>query len=483
MKEFPTCGVKELKQMKKHDVFLIFFSGMIIILLLGCSRKNTNTTVPLDPPANFSYSGQAIIPDKWWTVFKDQHLNALVDTALANNFDLLAVWYRIAEARAVVDRESSFLLPDIQASAQSGISYPEPNFVGGENLRLGLSAVYEVDLWGRIRSGIEAERYRAEASLWDYQAAAISLSAEITLTWYQLMTAWYQLELAEAQIDNNEAILDLIKARFGSGQIRGVDILRQKQLLVATREQKILLESGIRILEHQLAVLLGTPPREEMDYRPSGLPELPPLPETGLPAELVERRPDVKRAFNLLKVADREVATAISNKYPRLTITGNISQRANNPQDLFQDWAYSIGANLMAPLFYGGRLRAEVDRTEAVKMQRLYEYGQNVLVAFREVEDALIQERKQLETLEVLEEQVDLARQTRDQLRMEYFNGLSNYLDVLTAIDQEQQLQRNLISARLTLLEYRIALYRSLAGAFEVVDEDQEFNENSIHED
>ncbi len=433
----------------------------------SCTPKTARVALPLDAPEAFSRSGDIEAPQRWWTAFEDQELNTMVSYALDSNFNLMTAWQRFRAAEAVVDRESSYLLPDIEASLQGATNYPQPDFVGGENLRFGLSTAYELDLWGRISSRIDAERYRAEASFFDYQAAAISLSAEITRTWYQLIAAWQQLEVVEEQLETNEKILSLIRARFGSGQIRGVDILRQQQLLESSREQKILIEANIQTLEHQLAVLLGIPPQNEPSYFPDTLPALPPLPETGIPAELVQRRPDVQEAFFLLKAADREVAAAISDQYPRFAISGGISVRANNAQDLFQDWAYSLAGNLLAPLFYGGRLSAEVDRTEAVKEQLLYEYGQRVLVAFQEVEDALVLERKQAERIAVLAEQLQLAEKTYGQLRIEYFNGLREYLDVLTALNQEQQLRRNLISARLNLLEYRIALYRALAGGFD----------------
>lgn len=155
------------------------------------------------------------------------------------------------------------------------------------------------------------------------------------------------------------------------------------------------------------------------------------------------------------------------NQYPRLSVSASTSLRSNNFKSIFKDWAYSFAGNLFAPIFYGGELNAEIDRNEAVKNQRLYEYGQAVLTAFREVEDALIQEQKQLERIEVIEEQIDLIRQSYEQLRVQYFNGAGNYLDVLTALDQEQQLRRDLLAANLTLLEFRIALYRALAGNFE----------------
>lgn len=411
------------------------------------------------------------MPDEWWTSFNDPALNKLVDTALAGNLDIRTIWYRFQEARAIVDRQASFLLPDIEASIRSSLNRPQPDFVGGENVQLGVSAFYEVDLWGRISALTQAERYRAEASFADYQAAGISLSAEISLNWYRLQAALEQLDIINKQIETNEEVITFIKAQFGSGQIRSVDILRQQQLLEATLEQKIQAEARVAVLEHQLAVLLGKPAQEAIAYEPDSLPVLPPLPETGLPTELISRRPDIKSAFLLLQAADREVAAAISNRYPRLSFSTSAQLRANSFENLLEDWAYSLGGNLLAPLFYGGRLNAEVDRSQAVKQQRLYEYGQTVLIAFQEVEDALVQENKQLERIEVLQEQLSLADRAYRQLRIEYFNGLSDYLAVLIALREAQQLRRDLLTANLNLLEFRIALYRALAGGFETASE------------
>ena len=435
-----------------------------IAALTYCSPPPTQSLLPLSPPDSFSYVGEQERSAKWWTSFADNRLNELIEQALDSSFNLRSAWQRFRAAEAVADRESSFLLPDIEAFFSAGRSYPEPDFRGGENQQIGMSASYEVDLWGRIRYRVQAERYRAEANRLDYQAAAISLSAEIALTWYRLMAQWGQLKLIREQIETNENILKLIVARFGSGQIRGVDILRQKQLVEATREQQIIAESQIRVLENQLAVLLGVSPTEEVAYIPDTLPPLPPLPQTGIPTELVQRRPDVQAAYYALLAADREVASAISARYPRLAINVSSSARSNEVDDIFKNWAYSFGANLLAPLFYGGRLSAEVDRTKAVEQQFLFDYGQTVLIAFREVEDALVQEEKQQARIRVLEEQVELAQQAYEQLRVEYFNGLSDYLAVLTATNQEQQLRRDLIAAKLTLLTFRIDLYRALAG-------------------
>lgn len=451
-----------------------FFSLITILFLSNCNPKTVPSNPPLEIPEKFSASGAAPLMDEWWLNFNDPQLDTLVATALDSNFSLRVAWQRYETALAIVDRETSNLLPDVEGNVQSAISRPEPDFVGGENVQLGLRATYEVDLWGRIRASIEAERFRAEASENDFKAAAIALSGEITTVWYRLQAENFQLRQVEAQIETNEKILRLLNARFGSGQIRGVDILRQKQLIASTREQKAFVEARIGLLQHQLAVLLGNPPDQNIYQTNDSLPELPPLPDTGIPMDLIERRPDVQMAYNNLEAADREVAAAISNQYPRLTLRTNGSLRSNNFQDILQGWAYSLAGNLLVPIFYGGRLSAEVDRTEAVKNQRLHQYAQSVLIAFREVEDAIIQENRQKETISAISEQVELASQSAEQLKMQYFNGMSNYLDVLTALDQEQQLRRNLITARLNLLEYRIALYRALAGGFEVTMQQQE---------
>lgn len=454
------------------DRLLLVLLGIAVLSLsfAGCATQTGTVSLPMDAPDTFSEPGTLDVPERWWIAFGNERLNATVDSAMERNFNLKTAWQRLRAAEAVVDRESSALFPDLEASASGGASRFSDQ-ADTESIELGLSSVYELDLWGRIRSGIEAERYRAQATLSDYRAASLSLSAEIVVTWYRLAEARNQLDLVNEQIETNETVLSLLENRFGTGQIRGVDILRQRQLVESTREQRSLAESRVQVLEHQLTVLLGRAPQQGIESMPDSLPDLPTLPDTGIPIDLVQRRPDVQSALNLLRAADRDLASAISNQYPRLSFSISASTAAENAGNLFRDWALSFAGNLIAPIIYGGELSAEVDRSEAVKQQRLYQYGQTVLTAFREVEDALVLEQKQRESIRSLQKQVKLARQAYEQLQLEYFNGTSNYLDVLTALDELQQLRRDLLSARLILIEYRISLYRALAGSFETARE------------
>jgi NodT family efflux transporter outer membrane factor (OMF) lipoprotein len=445
---------------------ILLYGLSIAFLFFACSPKFSNISLPINEVENFSTTGTAVLDEKWWTAFEDETLNILIDSALQSNLNLAATWQQFVAAKATVRGEASNKWPEIAASAQTAENFPINDFRGGENTQLGLSASYEIDLWGRIRTGVQAEKFRAEGSLFDYRTAALSLSAEITSTWYQLVAAKNQLKITEKQIQVNEDIIKLIRSRFVGGQIRAVDILRQAQLLESTKEQQLIFSTNVQLLENQLAVLMGNQPQNSMNLETNVLPLLPELPEAGLPLELVRRRPDIQQSYASLLAADQDMASAVRSKYPRLSIDARGQLRANNFADLFENWAYSIAGNILAPLFYGGQLSAEVDRNKAIKQQRLYEYGQATLEAFQEVENGLLQEVMQEKRLENIRRQLELAEKSNKQLRVEFLNGFSPYLDVLVGLDGEQQLRRDYLAAQSQQIQIRIGLYRALAGGF-----------------
>ena len=405
-----------------------------------------------------------MLEKSWWIAFGDHNLNVVIDSALANNFDVLAAWQRLQAARALSRREAAELWPSFDASLQASKVYGEEAFRPDETIDLGIGASYEVDLWGRIRSQVQAEELRTLATWAEYRTATLSLAAELTLTWVQLAEAIEQIDLVDQQVETNNTVLQLIENRFGLGLVQSVDVLRQRQLVERTREQRIIADARRAALENRLAVLMGEVPGENDNLLPSELPQLPPLPDPGIPGDLIQRRPDVQQAFLRLQAADRDIASAVSNQFPRLSLSVSSVTTARGTQKLFQDWITTLSGDLLAPIFQGGELRAEVKRTRAVRQELLYTYGQTVLVALREVEDALVLEARQAEQIGLLEEQLQLADQAFVQLRVQYLNGASNYLDVLTALDDVQVLRRELLVARLALLEIRVALYRALAG-------------------
>lgn len=448
---------------------LLWFGFLVTLVFIeACSPKFDSISPPIEEPKAFSQTKGDTLINQWWKTFENEQLNRLMDTAFTHNMNLAILWNQLKAAEAIRKSQSTFLLPDIQGRAQTAASRPEPDFAGGENTQIGVSAAYEIDLWGRVRAGVQAEDFRIEGNYYDYKAAAMTLSANISRLWFRLLVIQEQIELIEQQVSTNQEVIKLIKARFGAGQVKGVDVLRQEQLLEQSKSLKIQYQANFQQTKNQLAVLLGKPPQNFEIELSDTLSELPPAPASGMPLDLVRRRPDVQRDYSFLMAADRDMAQAVRNRFPRLSLNLSAQARSNNYSELFNSWAYTLGANLVAPLLYWGRLRAEVDRTEAVKKQQLFQYGQTVLNAFQEVESALINEERQKQQIEILRKRLTMAKQTNKQLRTEFIYGFSQYLDVLLSQDQEQQLQRNLLEAIQDQYEIRISLYRALAGDFQL---------------
>jgi NodT family efflux transporter outer membrane factor (OMF) lipoprotein len=440
--------------------------ALLLLVVAGCANPiNIGPTDTGQPPPPFSDSGTDQQPERWWTAFNDPELDQQINQAFESNYSLAAAMQRVRTARALTRREASSLFPAFNGIADIGTNFgPGPN---QSTYTFALDGSFQVDLWGQIESRVQAERLRTEARCADYHALAITLSADIARTWYSLIEANAQVELLKEQIQTNRDGLIIQESRFALGLIRSADVLRQRQLLESTLEQAVVADQRIETLEHQLAVLLGQMPQSASFNPGATLPDLPPLPEAGLPIELIRRRPDVRGIFLAMNAANRDVASAISAQYPRFNLSGSVLTAAENPETLLKDWFASIGGQLIAPLLDGGLRRSEVERTSALLCELFNQYKQTVLIAFREVEDSLAQEKYQLRRIEHIKEQVKLAVQSYDQLRGQYLIGDAEYLDVLSAIQAQQSLQRQLLSAQLELVLIRISLYVALSGDFD----------------
>lgn len=433
----------------------------------GCVYPHIDRSLPLQDAPLFTVEGEEEVSERWWETLGTPQLDYQIENALGENFSLDAAWERVIESRALAWREATDLYPDLNGVADAGGAFVRGRNRG--NFALGLDASYQVDLWGRIRSAVEAERLRADSSMADYQSAALFLSAEIASTWFALVEAHAQLALVNQQIETNERGQELLEARFAGGEPNSsADVLRQRQLVDSTREQSVLIQARIELIEHQLAILNGEAPQNATYDVGIELPALPALPSTGLPSELLQRRPDVRRDFLSIMAADQDVASAISAQYPRLDLTASLATAVESPENLFRNWIGSMAGQLVAPLFDAGQRRSDVMRTAAILRQRVAEYGQTVLFAFTEVEDALAREKYANERLLLIESQIESAKKSSEILGEQYITvGNIDYLSVLTAIRDEQRLQRALLSTRLELVLARIELYRALSGDFD----------------
>ena len=439
---------------------------------VSCTPGSSYVVPPVDVPAAFAADGKAPLPAKWWTSFDDPQLNALIDEALAGNFSLKTAWDRLSAARALAKQAASSFWPQLNGDADAG-RFVTRNGAGEPRVYtndFSLDAVvsYEVDLWGRVRNTYDAAYLDASATEEDLRAAAISLSADVARTWYRLREQRGELAILREQVTTNEKYLKAIVLQFRRGQVAATDVLQQQQLVEATRGDELLVRQAIDLLENQLAILVGRVPGSMAIPAGDTMPTPPAMPATGVPAEWVRRRPDVRAAEIRVQAADHRMAAAIANQFPTLSLTANASTSAEALRDLFDNWLAGLAANLAAPIFDGGQRRAEVQRTKAVLGERLSDYGQVVLTGLGEVADAISQEARQVEYVQSLTKQLDLSGKAKRQILERYAKGSEDFTRYLTAILSYQNLQRTHLSARLSLLLYRIDLYQALAGGWEM---------------
>lgn len=453
-----------------HDRFTTFGLAAILLLLTSCSVATAPKPIAVQGQGSFSATGQAQLPEQWWQSFADPTLNQLVSQALAENLSLRSAWDRLDRFQAVARKAGAEFIP--QVSAEAGFNTTRSR-VNGHNDSLksfstGLAASYEVDLWGRIRSTSAAADLDALAGAEDLQVAALTLSAQVATTWFQLLEQKAQIAVLEQQQQINEQALELINLQFRTGQVGIADLLQQRQVVESRRGERALASGRAQVFQNQLAVLLGVAP-DQFPVVPFGKPgELPPLPETGLYSSLLVRRPDIRAAWLQVQAADQRVAAAIADRFPRLSLTGRASSTEEELEKLFDNWLASLAANLLAPIVDGGRRLAEVERTQAVAAEALHNYGQTVLEALAEVENALTQEQRQQEYLASIDRQLELSIQAGGRIRDRYLNGAVDYQRVLGAQLSTQLLQRTRLSAQRELFVNRINLCRALAGGWEM---------------
>ena len=441
-----------------------------LLISSACTPTLPSPERPLTGDSTFSVTGETPLQERWWLLFGDTTLNRLVDQAHRENLTLQIAWNRLDRAAALLKQSRSTFIPtlDLQATAATSRTESAGITINTDQYGAGLAASYELDLWGRVRAEYNAADFDFQASSEDIRSAYLSITAEVATTWYRLVEQYGQRDILRQQLDINGKTLELIDLQFRTGKVGIADVLQQRQLVERNRGELARVSAGITVLENSLAVLLAREPGQLGSHEPGSFSNLPPLPVTGLKAELLERRPDIRSAWFSVLAANQQTRAAIADRFPKLSLGASVESSTSDMASLFDDWTARLFANLVGPIVDGGRRRAEVERNRAQTEEALNLYSQKVLDAIAEVEDALAREQRQFEYLDSLEKQLDLAEQATLRIRDRYTKGAEEYQRVLASILSQQSLQRSVLTARRELYEYRIALYRSLGGSWEI---------------
>lgn len=446
-----------------------------IALLMGCASSPERAEAPaIEAPADWSsISAGSAAPEPWLEAFDSPELEALVAEALANNAELQRVsavfGQRIAEARIA----GADLMPSADLGlngARQQISTFGPTSTGGvifENYDPALNLSWELDLWGRLRNLTSAALARVELSAAELEAARLSLAAQVTKGWLNWIEAQQQVDeaarTAEAYLENQRTL----ESRFKRGLTEGLDLRRIRSLAASAQADLANRRQSRDAAARNLERLLGRYPAADLDG-PAQLPELPDRIPAGLPADLIERRPDLIAAERQLAAADREQRAAQKNLLPRISLTasgGTSSQDFNNLLDGdFRVW--SLAGNLTQPIFQGGRILANIDRSASLAEQASANYRNAALQAFLEVETTLAAESYLREQYQHLKRAAEEANAAETLAWDRYRKGTSDFLETLDAQRSAAGARSQMIRARNLLLQNRVDLYLALGGPF-----------------
>ncbi|MCS3626784.1 efflux transporter outer membrane subunit [Salinibacter ruber] len=436
-----------------------------------------DTTLPAAAADTTAYDAT-----RWWAAYEDSSLTALVDTALAANLNLEEAQGRVEELAAQFRIARAPLFPSVTANGQGNYqNQPANTGIGGAigggqgpdrfeftdyQATLGLS--YELDFWGRVRSQRTAALSQYFATAADLQTARLSVISQTISTYAQIASLRRQVRLGERTVGLLEERVAVTEDRYARGLVPSFQLYTVRQSLQAAQADQPNLERRLYEAQSRFATLLGRFAGEQRALLPDSM-TVPLAPEpvpAGLPADLLMQRPDVRGAALRLEAARQEIGVARAEMLPSLSLTGRGGTQSSELADLVDPGQVfaSFAAQLTAPLFQGGRLRATLNAAEARYKQQAARYEQTVLTAFQEVKASLVAYEKQRRRYREVERQVDTARDAFQAQRDRYERGVG---DALALIDAERtlvQAQTRLAGVGLAVVNARLALHRALGG-------------------
>lgn len=455
--------------MKKWTLTLIFAGALV---LPACSfHSATEVSLPERLPEQYleqQDDGEtAAVVDQWWQQFDDPQLNQMMDQMFRQNLELEQSLARLQQARATVTSARSAQFPSLNADGQGGRSM-EPGPGGdviGNQYRFSGAAAYELDLWGKISARAQSAGKGYEATYDEVQTLYLGLSAQLAELYYLAVEQRAQLALLDETIRSFSTTVENVEERYRLGVVPAVDVYQTRQNLTAAQASQHVFAANLAAAEHAVAVLLGQYPDRDSAGELAVLPSTPEAFPAGLPSTLISRRPDLQASLRLIEAADADVAAAIADRFPTINLIGRYgTSRQDFSTGLIDGDFWSFLGNLTLPIFDAGRRRAEVDRNKAVVRERVAAYQQKALNAFREVEDALAENRETELRILSLEETEKATGATLRLSLDRYFYGVTDYLPVLTAQRSHFEVQSRLLSARRQLISARISLARALGG-------------------
>ncbi len=424
-----------------------------------------------------SITAPALVYEEWWKLFNDDVLNDLVQLALEKNSDMRLAWARVEEAKAYVQQTQSAFFPQLSLGA-SGSQNRMSNEISGrspgmhprlvESYGGNLAMNYEADIWGKVRRANEQQQANLLATYYAKDAMRLTVVSMVVMNYLALRAADAQLVITANTLRTREESVALTKSRMESGLVSPIDYHQARGLLAQAHAQEADFKRQRALAEHQLALITAQPELKIQSGDLKLLP-VPPAPPVGLPAQLIENRPDVRQAEAILMASNANIGVARSNYFPAFNLTGSLGSSAKELGKLFIGSAdvWSVALSLAMPLLDFGRINAQVKAAEALNQQSLIAWEKALHVAYQEVRDALVSVREQEIAEAAALVRADSARQVLGIATQRYKAGHTGYLELLDSERTHNEAEINLIAIRQARLNATVNLFKALGGGWQ----------------
>ncbi|MEZ6195966.1 MAG: efflux transporter outer membrane subunit [Planctomycetota bacterium] len=468
-------------------MFRCYGAAFAVLLATGCGTVGPDYARPeLATPPAWSAAGESLTAtpaalDAWWERFEDPRLTDLVLRAMEANLELRVALDRVAEARAARGVVGADLVPRIDVRGdysrrQNGRETVAGGFGPRRNdlFSFGFDASWELDLWGRVRRGVEAADAEVEVAIEDARDVLVTVGAEVALNYVEMRLAQGRRAIAAANVENQQAALELARDRFSAGLVSELDVAQAGANLERTVASLPTLEIAERAARHRIAVLLGEAPGAlETELAAFAPVPTPPLEiAVGVPADLLRRRPDLRRAERELAAATARIGVAEGALYPRFDLLGSLGVDAQDAGDLFGGRAvgFSIGPSIRWNVFDRERLLGGVAIEESRTRQTLARYERSLLGALEEAENAMIAFLRDRQSREALGRALEHARRADALSRDQYRQGLVSFQSVVDSQSRRFEIEDTLALAAAAISLDAISMYKALGGGWESHD-------------
>ena len=423
-------------------------------------------------PETVPQTAASLADEKWWTLFQDPELQSLIREAISQNYDLRIAATRVLQAQAQLGITRADQLPTVTGGASSSnerlpATRITPSFETSPT-EVNLSLFWELDFWGKFRRATEAARANLLANEWAQKAVLWTLVSNVASAYFQLRELDLEMQISRDTLASRKESLRLVQVREKGGTTSLLEVRQSEQLVYTAAANIPDLERRIEQQENLISILLGRNPspitrgKSLVEYAIS------PTVPVGLPSSLIQRRPDIESAEQQLIAANARIGVARAAYFPQIALTAIGGYQSSALTDLFTSPAglWSVGGQLVQPIFTGGRIRSNVRLTEAQKQESLLTYQYTVQQAFREVSDSLVAYRK---NQEFRAQQELLAASAQDATRlseMRYRGGVTSYLEVLDSNTRYFDAQLGLAQAQLNERLALVQLYNALGGGW-----------------